>query len=295
MARRGLRLLPLSVLIGCCLYALAFWALEAWGDVPPEDTRRASESVRAGWEDGDAFAIRPWWAARAREFLGDLDFVAARDLASEDLSRFRRLWVLSLPGSAELGGPFADGRAMRLSDKCFGRVRVQRFALGEPRRVLFDLRARLHEAEVRIHTRSGPRPCTRWVEDRWICSREHWAYVGQVVIELGTDPREVIWAHPIADGPTEITYPSVPGGSSLVIFTGLTPSAARVSDGATVEMSVELDGRKLTTIVQANETGFFRHEIDIRAFGPGPHQLSLRIRTARIGMRHFCFTGEVRP
>ncbi len=294
-SRAALRLLPLSLIVASSLYAAGFWILSPRSLPTAEDTRAAGEYIRANFAAGDAIAVRPWWAARLRETVGDLPWIQVRDLAAEDLSRYARLWVWVHDGyEGELSGPFASGTHVLEERREFGRGTLLRYRLPPPARILYDFRARLQEARVRMFSGGAPVACPRWEQDRFICTNRDWNYVGRMIVELGDDPREIVWAHPSDSGPIEIEYADVPHGSVLRVHTGFTPPAARAKDGAPVTLEVEIDGRSAARIVQENRTGFFPADVELAPFGSGPHRVVFRVSTPHAGMRHFCFTAEVR-
>ena len=70
-SRDALRHFPLALVLGVSLYALGFWLLGPIGELPWAE---AAARIRAGHQPRDAVAVSPWWAARAREHLGDLAF-----------------------------------------------------------------------------------------------------------------------------------------------------------------------------------------------------------------------------
>lgn len=289
--RAAYRHFPLALVLATSLYSLGFWLFGPLGELPWAE---ASAKIRADFQPHDAWAVRPWWAQRAREYLGDLATVQVRDLAAEDLSRYGRLWLISLPGAESPGGPFADGTYNPAGGFEVGDLGVRLFELGPPARIVYDFRAELKNARVAIAAKGGRRACERWVDDRWVCSHHDWNYVGRMIVELGDDPRPVVWAHPTEEGPIEINYPRVPGGDELLVHTGLTPPAARTPDGAPVTLEVVVAGTVVESIVQPNRTGFFAHHIDISDKGPGPYPVTFRVSAPRAGMRHFCFAAEVR-
>jgi hypothetical protein len=286
------RLLPLAALVGLSLACAGFWLVLPPARPAPEDTARAAAAVRAEWAPGDAIAVRPWWAQRAREHLGELPWVLSRDLEAEDLSRFSRLWVLAQPGHH--GRLWRDGRNALEAERAFGPLRLARYRLPPPEEVLFDFRARLQDARVSMRTRGGERPCAPWLQDRWVCSPADWNFVGRMIVELGADPREVIWTHPSEEGPISIAYEGVPHGRALLVHTGFTPPAARALDGGPVGLEVEVDGQVLGRIEQENQTGFFPTRIDLTRLPDRPHRVTFRVSAPRAGMRHFCWTAEVR-
>ncbi len=293
--RRTSRLLSLSLLLALCLYAIGFWAFGFLHRAKDGELQQITKHIRQHWQTDDVLSWRPWWAQQVRELLGDLPFRQVRNLDTEDLSRFSRLWLIVWPGHDQLGGAFLDGSYQQEDEQSFGRLRLLRYNLGTPIKPIYDLRKNLRDAKVTIHAKGGPRACKRWVEQRWICNPQHWGYVGRVIIEIGTDPREMVWAHPISDGPTEIVYPALPHGSTLRLATGITPAAARVKDGKPIFVTVHIDGKLVKRLKQPNADGLFVHEFDLVPFGPGPHELKLFIETENVSMRHLCYRGEVLP
>jgi hypothetical protein len=287
--RQVFRLLPLALVLGASLYSIGFWLLGPRPQVSPADYRRAEKIVRKGWAPGDALAVRPWWAARIREYLGDLDFVQVRDLESEDLSRYSRLWVVLLPGEQIELAKYSLEESFEAGD-----LEIVRYRLPDRAQVKYDFREQLDRAQVRMHQGPSVKPCDRWITNRWICTRRDWNYVGRMVVELGDDPRKVIWAHPSDEGPIEITYQNVPSGNTLLVHTGFTPPAARTPEGAPVTLRVSIDGREVGKVVQDNRNGYFPTRFDISAAGPGSHTVTFAVSTNHAGMRHFCFDAEVR-
>jgi hypothetical protein len=292
--RQAFRMLPLALILGVSLFSAGFWIVDPLLCPSVPDYQQAAKIVRGQWAQGDVVAVQPWWAARAREVLGDLPFLQVRDLSLEDLSRHRRIWVLTLTGHRQLGGPFADGTYQQELEEEIGGLVLWRYRLPGPAQVLYDFREQLHTALVRLYAGGTPKPCTTWIQDRWHCSPRDWEYVGRVIVDLGPDPREVIWAHPLITGPLEIGFNGVPGGKTLRVHTGLTPDAARAPEDTPVTLTVFVDGRELGRVAQGDETGYFLHEWDISRLGAGPHSVTFRVTCPRPHLRIFCFDGEIR-
>jgi len=293
-SQQAQRLWPLALLLGISLYSLFFWLIDPALSPIPADYKQVEKTIRSEFKDGDAIATRPWWAARAREYVGDLSFVQVRDLAAEDLSLYSRLWVISLPGHHnDLSGPFLDETYQLEKEQQHGSLVLKSYRLPDRAEVLYDFRKELKSAQVLMRSKNSAKQCARWIDNRWVCSRHDWNYVGRMIVELGDDPREVIWAHP-ADDPIEIIYRQVPGGKTLLVHTGFTPPAARTPDGADVTLQVLLNGREIGKIVQQNQSGYFARRFDLSSYGPGPHEVTFVVKAKNGGMRHFCFDGQVR-
>jgi hypothetical protein len=293
--QQALRLFPLALVLGVSLLGTGFWLFHPAGNPEDSDYRQVNGWIRQHWAEGDALAVRPWWADRLREVLGDLPFLQVRNLEAEDLSKHRRLWVVFLPGREEsLQGPFADDRYPVEFTADTGRLLVRRYRLPDPATVLFDFRKKLSEAKVRMLSGGTWKNCSNWILNRWMCSNRDWNYVGNAIIELGEDPREVIWAHASETGPIEITFQEVPGGKTLLIHTGLTPAAARATYGTPVTFRVSVDGQEVLKQIQGNITGYFPVSVDFSRFQEGPHTVTFEVKSPNYDMRQFCFDAEVR-
>jgi len=288
------RLLPLALILGVSLFSAGFWIVDPLLYPDAGDYREAEKIVREQWAPGDVVVVQPWWAARAREYLGDRPFLQVRRIAEEDFSRYRRVWVITLPGHRDLEGPFDDGTYPPELEREIGGLELWRFRLPDSARgVAYDFREQLQAALVRYYVGGQGQPCNKWIRDRWHCSPRDWEYVGRVVVDLGTDPREVIWAHPLITGALEIGFDRVPGGRFLRVHTGLTPDAARAPEDTPVTFTVFVNGRELGRVVQADRTGYFPHQWDISHLGPGPHNVTFKITCPRPHLRIFCFDGEI--
>jgi len=57
----------------------------------------AADHIRQHYKPGDAIGLLPHWALKGAEPLGGLPVLYAPRLHAEDLSRYRRLWVLQAP------------------------------------------------------------------------------------------------------------------------------------------------------------------------------------------------------
>jgi hypothetical protein len=292
--KQAYRLLPLALILGVSLFSTGFWIIDPLLYPEAGDYLEVEKIVRGQWAQGDVVVVQPWWAARAREYLGDLPFLQVRRIAAEDFSRYRRVWVITLPGHRSLDGPFDDGTYRPELEREIGGLELWRFQLPDPSRELaYDFRRQLHAAQVRYYAGGEGQLCNRWNKDRWHCSPRDWEYVGRVVVDLGPDPREVIWAHPLLTGALEISFNHVPGGKFLRVHTGLTPDAARAPEDTPVTLTVFVNGRELGRVVQQDETGYFPHQWDISHLGPGPHNVTFRITCPRPHLRIFCFDGGI--
>jgi hypothetical protein len=258
-----------------------------------DDYAESTSYIRSRFEPGDLIDVNPFYPTRVRQILGDLPMASFRRPAEEDLGRYRRLWLFSLFGAerrAEIG---LDARYELLEDERFGRIDVRLYRLPEPRPLVYDFRAELERASVWIDEPMGRRHCSSWQQGRWRCSAAYWNYVGREILEIGEEPRAVIWAHPVPSGTLTIHYPDVPLGSALDLATGFDSAALRYG-GSPVTLAVEIDGREVRRLEQRPVPGFFRLRIETREFRGAGHAVTFKVTTPNERWRHFCFAAEAR-
>jgi hypothetical protein len=260
-----------------------------------EDYLRAADHVRAHFAPGDLVELNPWWATRARELLGDLPVQQHRRVDREDLGPHPRVWLLSLFGAE--GRPEVrrglDGRAALLEERRFGRIDLRLYALPAAAPVLLDFRRSLPEARAWMERDDRTIPCDRWVAGRWQCRAEPWVAAARAVLEIGDEPREVIWTPPIDGGWSVLEWEAVPLGSRLVVQGGVRTRWAR-PELSPVVMEVLVDGAPAARWTFPGEPAFSRHELDTRRWAEGRHRVTFRLGTARPPQRQFAFAAEIR-
>jgi hypothetical protein len=259
----------------------------------PTDYDQSTRYIRANWEAGDLIDANPFWATRVREYLGDLPLEALRDPGGEDLTRYRRVWLFSLFGAA---GPERVRRAMDdigalLEERQFGHVNVRLYTVRAHEPVRYDFREALDEARVWIQRGDEERECVAAERGRWRCSRADWNYVGRETVEMGDEPRAVIWAHPVSDGVLTIAFAHAHVGRALVIHAGFATSALGYG-GAPVEMTVETDGKVRWRQIYGPDSRFERARIETPDLAGGVHRVTFKVTTLDDRMRHFCFDAE---
>lgn len=198
---------------------------------------------------GDALAVAPAWAERARAVAPPrTPVLAQRRLAAADLEGVRRVWLVSLsraPGfswQAEL-----DLLALASSaepPQPVGRLEVTRFELAHPVLPLAQLGPRLAEAEVR----AGGRLCTPGGSG-FRCAAG--ASVEEAVLEVDGLPRSCLLAR--ADGGpalVSIAFPPLPLGRELRGSAGLLPGGG---DAPPLALSVRVGGEKAGEVALAGD------------------------------------------
>lgn len=162
-------LLPVAVFVSAAVGA-------AQRDRVPtrRDWQAAVEAVRARLKPGDGVTWAPYTQGEGRLFFGDLPVFHTRDLATADLARYDRVFVLGALGydAAPLLAPRGDAPVHRLAEggrQTFGRVTVDEVEVAGPK-VTGDLLATLDRATVRRRYTDGrERLCDFWSGQGWHC------------------------------------------------------------------------------------------------------------------------------
>lgn len=294
--------LGLALVLMTGLFGTGFWMGHDAGP-DGETIGQAAAIVRAGYRDGDLVFLVPFYATRAREFLGDLDGVlAVRDLLDEDLAVHPRFWVLGLFGEAEALGHnllSAGHRRLRRSTEVDGIV-VDLYETGPTERVIFDFVKELPHARV-WHEKNGERvPCDTWHAEngqggshgRWACPYDGaWFYVAPEWHRMGEHLRFCLWAHPPNQGRLVIAYSGVPPSGALALRGGHTLHASRYAR-ARVDLDVTVGGQPAQRFMFQLEDTF--EPFRLRMEEHGTTRVEFAVSSPDAGANHFCFVADVR-
>jgi hypothetical protein len=225
---------------------------------------------------GDALALSPPWAERARAVLPPgVPVLAQRRWAGEDLVGVRRLWLLSLPEapgfSWELESELMEERAgqPRPTER-IGAFQLGRLDLAFPTLPLAFLPDRLAQAEVS----RGGEPCAPDGAGGFRCGSGR---VAREVRELGGAPRFCLVASLGAGAPLVVAFPPVRVGR-LVRGHGGALSAG----GAPLRVSVVVEGEEAGS-AELSGRGYQAFEIDTTRFAGEARPLSLVLTSAGAG------------
>jgi hypothetical protein len=223
------------------------WAILAQARLPGRlpsslDWAAARALVERDARPGDAAALSPAWAERAREILpGSVPVLAQRRYAGEDLIGVRRVWLLSLPDaprfSWEVEVDLVERTARSEAPARLGAIEVTRYDLAFPTLPLAFLPDRLARAEIWL----GVLPCARETPDRFVCG-DRSAEVERSVREVGGVPRPCLSALAPAtlDEPLVLTFPPTRIGRTLHGHVGQLGAA-----DAPLRISVQLEGDEI--------------------------------------------------
>ena len=294
--------LGLAAILVTGLFGAMFWITHDAG--PDRETiAEAAAVVRAGYQDGDLVFLVPFYATRAREFLGDLEGVlAVRDPLDEDLAVHPRVWVFGLFGAAD---PLADwllsaGNVRVDRSVVSGEIVVDLYKTGSAEQVIFDFVEALPRARV-WHEKSGQQiECDAWHANngqggphgRWACPYDKdWFYVAPEWHRMGEHLRFCLWAHPPNEGRLMIRYAEVPGFGVLAGRGGHTLNATRYArERVDLEVTVGSGPAQVYSFGLEDTYEPFR----LRMTSLSTTTVTFAISSPDAGANHFCFVADVR-
>ncbi|MBX3271431.1 MAG: hypothetical protein KF729_14285 [Sandaracinaceae bacterium] len=272
--------------------------------VTDADWARASARVRTAWEPGDLIVPAPEWSdPLVRRELGDL--LSLSDAGRSDVSRYRRLWTMSIRGHRPREAP--DGPPEHV--EVVGPITILRWAL-HPERVRYDFLEHVESAEVAL----GDRAC-RWdrgrprggglgagpieAGERHLCDpRRPWLWVGTTVMEdLELRPRHCIWQHAAAPEAVSATFRDVPLGDRLVLAAGLYYEHERTLERGPVEVGVFLEGVEIGRLVHRDGDGWKELSFSTRVPARGAREVGtvrVEVTAPDPHLRSLCWAATTR-
>jgi hypothetical protein len=208
----------------------------------PLDWAAARALVERDARPGDAAAVSPAWAERAREVLpSSVPLLGLSRFAGEDLVGVRRVWLIALADApwsrwdAEID--LVERAARAEAPARLGALDVTRFDLAFPTIPLAFLPDRLGQAAVTL----GGAPCDAAGPGRFRCGGGA-AEVAREVREIAGVPRPCLTASsPVPlDAPLAIAFPPMRLGRTLHGHAGATADGP----GAPVRIAVLLEGEE---------------------------------------------------
>jgi hypothetical protein len=206
---------------------------------------------------GDAVALSPWWAERARLLVPPwLPVLSFAGYDGEELPGVRRVWLLALPEVPGAGGQVARDLASRSAGGAgpwrLGALELRRHDLASPSLPLDFLPDRLPGARVS----AGGEPCLPEGPLAFRCGP---ARVAREVREVAGRPRPCIAVRTGGNGPVEIEIGAAPMARLLRGHAGLVAGSDRVA-GAAVRVVLRAGEREQS--VELSGPGWRRLEID---------------------------------
>jgi hypothetical protein len=241
---------------------------------------------------GDAVALAPAWAERAREVVPAAVPIVARTGRGEDLPGVRRVWLLSLPRApgydwqTEL--ELVSRSARSTPSLRLGAIEVTRHELAYPTLPLAFLPDRLAHAEVALGGASCPPDGPGFT-----CGDSPAIRVERAVREVDGSPRPCLTAtlSAPADAPLTIAFPGVPVGRLVRGHAGAV--GARRALAAPVRIAVRIDGEEAGAAELAG-AGFAPFEVDTGHLAGRLHTVTL-VLTSPGAPGTLCLDAETLP
>lgn len=312
---RGL-LFPPRPELGAFLFAAALGALGAYGlwfsfTLPGRfpsriDWRAAAALVARDAQPGDAVALSPPWAERAREVLPErlplrpdlpLPILAFPSYAAEDLPGIRRVWLVSLPrapgAASRIARELADRSSSVDGPQPLGGIEVTRYELREPERPLYVFPEQLASASVQV----GDSACAPDARGGVRCPGRGAPVVARETREIDFLPRTCIRVSPSGDPgrPLTLVFPDVPLGRTLRGHAGIAGSAG-LGSAVPVRLRVSVNGEGLGEWEEApRASGWRRFELDTSKYAGRRLQVSFEVTAAKAPRFAFCFDAATLP
>jgi hypothetical protein len=282
------RAVEITALLAATFFALLYWVRLPSRLPSPEDYQSAQHELLATSHPGDALAVLPYWADRAKLYAHGFPVVALPNLANEDVERYPRLFVLAqpdLPRSAA-GTELAalEHKLTRVSGpKRYGPLSLSLYQPRPGHEASLDVTSQIERAQVSVGAEScGP------IAGGFQCPRGTWDHVRAEWHEFSFLPRRCLWAQPAGAEPLVITFDQVPLRSEIHGAMGLI-GATDGGSGA-VELAIDIDEvPALTLLLMSDDPGFHPFEGRFPQLGPGGHRVTFRISSPSPVRHPFCF------
>ena len=270
------------------------------GRMPRErDQQAAADVIRAQVVSGDAVAVLPEWAERVRGMLPGVPFISAPDLATADLSRVKRLWLVELPSLPRGDVPNREREATaHLKEdgavQTFGKVLLKRYVNPDFKEPLFDFTRDIGRAQVWIDAQGRRMDCTLDGTTHR-CGRA--GTVAHEIREIEFTPYDCVGANPVGRNfPLVVDYPDAILGTKLHVMAAVTGEMGwRHGEGRTpVDFNLEIDGQQMGAIhIPVGTVPPQRSEIDTSKLDPKvPHDVRFSVLTENPKDREFCFDAS---
>jgi len=261
----------------------------------PADWTAAAALLEREALPGDAVALAPWWAERAREIVpARLPVLAFPRLAGEDLVGVRRVWLLALPGAPGGTGSAARDLAERAAPASrpsrLGALELSRHDLRAPLLPLAFLPDRLASAGVRV----GDLACAANARLAFTCPSAPRARVAREVREIDYLPRTCVYARPSPGLPLAVTFRSVPLGRTLRGHTGIVGEAA-LEGHAHARLSVSVEAEELGSVEEPGEPGWHAFAMDTTRHAGAARDVTFTVAAGDVAERHLCFDAYTLP
>jgi hypothetical protein len=288
--------LATALALAAGLYGTLFFALQDPGP-SPEVIARHADRLRAASRAHDPIHLLPFYATRAREFLGDRPVFAVRDPVRQDLELAERVWLFGLFDAAEPVRQRLETAEWRVSEAWSeDGVEVVGLVNPEPWQRKDDLTQRFATATVTHVLPLGAREdCPyRAPRRRFACRRNpDWFYVAPEYHHMGDHPQRCWWAHPPQEGALEIRFDGVRTDGVLVGRGGHTLYSSRHAR-APVHLAIAIDGLGQVDLDFALEETWAEFRVPLQSVDTATTSVTFAVWSDDPGANHFCFIADVR-
>ncbi|MCX7944974.1 MAG: hypothetical protein N2746_10755 [Deltaproteobacteria bacterium] len=288
-------MISLFIFIGVLIYSFGWYIYSPLSRPDLKDYENIASHLKQRIDnDRDVIILQPFWAERAREYIGDLNLLNPRYPLEEDFTQYENIYVFSVFGYGE---KIKDGLSKNfkfIEKKDFGKLSLYYFKNERPQKIIYNFYKNIKDAKIRVLKSNEIKECRDFNNDRWRCGGPEWQYIGREILDIDGTGRECIWAHPLTNAIIEINFENVILGDYISGFTGLTDEATRYVQGSPVFMSVRIDDKEVLYHTNPNKIGAHRFTINTKDLSNSPHKVTFRISTHLDGVRHFCFYADTR-
>jgi hypothetical protein len=273
-----------------------------------EEWRELAEPVRRLKRASDLVVVAPAWAEPiARHALGDTAFPLDQ-LARADASGYVRALEVSA-----LGARADETRTWRVaSEEKRGRFTLRVLENPVPVSPKYRFIDHVGPSELTVTVVADDReiPCpfsdrapvtagglhghVTFPRERFRCPGGESSFVGVTVIDDQRHlPRRCIWAHPPVQGALRLRFASVPLGTSLRAWAGLSYFLFRDGLGEPVSIAFYGAGRALGEHRHRDEWGFSPFSFATRDVAGRTGDVDVVVRAESAQNRDFCFVAEI--
>ncbi|NOZ88194.1 MAG: hypothetical protein GXP49_18435 [Deltaproteobacteria bacterium] len=256
------------------------------------DYKELEQVLRKEFKPGDCVSLAPFWAERARLYIGDMNILGLRNTTRQDLLACKRIFLVGVfkdDASRERKKIESMSFAKRKWSRPVGRLSLDLFDLSSrSTQTVFDFRKHIKDAGVWIEKGSGKTACDRYENRQWKCPGPEWNYVGDLTTDMDRNPRRCIWAHPVQGGTLKIRFDNVPMGESIQGRHGIALSGLG-QNPSDVILRISIDGERQAEFAAHDVLGYFSFKLDTGRFKGSLHQVEFSVSTKNNGARHYCF------
>lgn len=259
-------------------------------NISREEWAKSADYIRKHFQKGDVISLLPTWALKGAEPLRDLPIMYSEQIASEDLRRYRRLWVMVAPrlGRWWFKRTFQDQISAlgtlywQREAHNFAKIEVYLFQLPPPIPLVYDFSdsANLSKAEVWLDAPPRIAGCPtnalgavqklqRWLPHPGWWQGEKNYFFGRVIQEVGDSPRDCLWAQTLRCRVLHVRYRNVPWRGVLHIAHGFgtaTPSKISPSippSGPNVKLEIWAENQFAGNFLLSQNQRWQKHEIQL--------------------------------